>query len=369
MKKESSVSALTLTVTQAVQELRAGQILQLVSEDGRKILYLAGQFAREQTIASLLVGSASGSIVVGNDYGDITDIFPVNRGMGVHEIAGRLRVLMNPFRRREEIQRLRRSVESDVAGQPHKAVLSLLRIAGLEPLAVVCESDTYQQNAFLSLEAVAQYQQRHRISLISETSLPTMHAPFRLRHYQDLVTGQPYLALCLGKLDQGRPLVRLHSACATGDIFGSQRCDCQAQLHLALQEIAREGQGVLLYLPQEGRGIGLSAKLQAYRLQEQGFDTIAANEHLGYPIDGRDYVSASAILRDLSLTHIRLLTNNPDKVRELIEHGIRVERVPLEVAPGQANAFYLWTKFERMGHLLSLSSDKPIERQASGEAR
>ncbi|MBO0796150.1 MAG: GTP cyclohydrolase II, partial [Ktedonobacteraceae bacterium] len=145
------------------------------------------------------------------------------------------------------------------------------------------------------------------------------------------------------------------SACTTGDIFGSRRCDCQAQLHTSLQAIARAGRGILIYLPQEGRGIGLSAKIQAYALQDQGDDTVSANERLGYPIDARDYTGALAILRDLALTHVRLLTNNPLKIQALCDGGIQVERVPLEITATRDNLIYLNTKQQRLGHLLHIS--------------
>ena len=152
----------------------------------------------------------------------------------------------------------------------------------------------------LSVEAIAQYRRTHRISRVSETSLPTAEATFKLFHYREVETGLDYLALVLGEVQHhAETLLRLHSACMTGDLFGSQRCDCQAQLHAALQAIVAKGQGMLLYLPQEGRGIGLAGKLQAYRLQDQGYDTVDANEHLGYPADARTYESAVEILQDL----------------------------------------------------------------------
>lgn len=195
---------------------------------------------------------------------------------------------------------------------------------------------------------------QQNIRLLTETQLPTKEALFRLRHYEDGASGDAYLALLLGNLTarQDRPpLLRLHSACTTGDIFGSQRCDCQAQMHAALQAIAEEGRGLLLYLPQEGRGIGLAAKLQAYRLQELGYDTVDANQHLGYPVDARSYTTAIAVLQDMQIEQARLMTNNPEKIAALQEHGIRVERVPLEIPPTASNFAYLQTKRERMGHL------------------
>jgi 3,4-dihydroxy 2-butanone 4-phosphate synthase/GTP cyclohydrolase II len=233
-------------------------------------------------------------------------------------------------------------------------------IAGLEPGAALSEQFTHEDVeameqagiAQISLETIVSYRQAHEVSFISETQLPTELATFRLRHYQEIASQQPYLVLQLGEIQaEGQaPLLRLHSACMTGDIFGSQRCDCQAQLHAALEAIAREGAGLLIYLPQEGRGIGISAKLQAYLLQEQGYDTLEANIRLGYPIDAREYSSALEILHELGLKRVRLLTNNPEKVEALEKEGLEVERVALETEPTESNREYLETKHRRMGH-------------------
>lgn len=199
------------------------------------------------------------------------------------------------------------------------------------------------------------------INLLSETQLPTREALFRLRYYEESMSGEAYLVLLLGDLEQSQdnpPLLRLHSSCTTGDIFGSLRCDCQAQMHAALRAIAQEGRGIFLYLPQEGRGIGLAGKLQAYKLQEQGYDTVDANQHLGYPVDARSYTTAVAILQEMQITHARLMTNNPEKIEALQTHGIHAERVPLEIPPNASNIFYLRTKRERMGHLLTILPER-----------
>lgn len=198
------------------------------------------------------------------------------------------------------------------------------------------------------------------VHLLSEIQLPTREALFRLRHYEECASGEAYLVLLLGSLAESLdypPLLRLHSSCVTGDVFGSQRCDCQAQMHAALQAIAQEGRGIFLYLPQEGRGIGLAGKLQAYKLQEQGYDTVDANQHLGYPVDARNYTTAVAILQDLQIKQARLMTNNPEKIAALQAHGISIERIPLEVPPTTSNFAYLQTKRARMGHLLQRLSE------------
>jgi len=193
------------------------------------------------------------------------------------------------------------------------------------------------------------------VTLLAQAALPTRFGQFDVAVFE--VEGLPgeVLALMRGPLHAGlTPLVRLHSECLTGDVLGSLRCDCGQQLTAALDLIAAAGSGVLLYLPQEGRGIGLANKIRAYALQDQGLDTVDANLALGLPVDRREYASAAAILRELGLRRVRLLTNNPAKHAALEKHGVRViERVPLAVPPTADNRRYLHTKADRMGHLLA----------------
>jgi GTP cyclohydrolase II len=193
------------------------------------------------------------------------------------------------------------------------------------------------------------------VTLLAEAALPTRYGKFNVAVFE--VDGMPgeVAALMRGPLHSSvTPLVRLHSECLTGDVLGSLRCDCGEQLSAALELIATAGSGVLLYLPQEGRGIGLANKIRAYALQDTGLDTVDANLALGLPVDRREYASAAAILRDLGLRQVRLLTNNPAKRAALEKHGIRVvERVPLTVPPNADNRQYLRTKADRMGHLLA----------------
>jgi 3,4-dihydroxy 2-butanone 4-phosphate synthase / GTP cyclohydrolase II len=192
------------------------------------------------------------------------------------------------------------------------------------------------------------------IERLTEVDLPTAHGRFRLRLYRSLLDGKEHLALTLGDLATGAPpLVRVHSECLTGDVFGSERCDCGRQLHAAMEAVAREGRGVVLYMRQEGRGIGLANKLHAYALQEQGLDTVEANLQLGFPPDLRDYGVGAQILADLGLHAIRLMTNNPRKIVGLEGDGLTVaERVPLVCAPSAHNQRYLATKKQKLGHII-----------------
>lgn len=200
--------------------------------------------------------------------------------------------------------------------------------------------------------SVAPVPEASRVIFEVATTVPTAHGPYALRAYRDRMTGADHVAVIAGQPADGT-LVRVHSECLTGEVFGSLKCECGPQLQVALQTIQRDG-GIVIYLRgHEGRGIGLINKLRAYKLQEDGLDTLDANLALGLPIDARDYGAASAILADLGIRSVRLLTNNPEKVRQLEAHGITVtERVPLVVGVGAYNERYLETKRDRMGHML-----------------
>ena len=191
----------------------------------------------------------------------------------------------------------------------------------------------------------------------ADAKLPTNHGEFRIRVFHDDETGLDHVALTLGEMAGPDPVVvRIHSECLTGDAFGSLRCDCGPQLDAALDAINKQGWGCLIYLRQEGRGIGLHAKIQAYNLQDQGVDTLDANVMLGHPADARDYRIAADMIRAVGITDVNLLTNNPDKVDQLRNHGITVtQRNPLVVGIGDDNRDYLSTKVERMGHQIKES--------------
>lgn len=187
----------------------------------------------------------------------------------------------------------------------------------------------------------------------AESKLPTPHGDFRIAAYRDIQTGKEHAAIFMGDVGGEDVLVRIHSECLTGDIFGSKRCDCGAQLQSALETIASEGRGVVLYLRQEGRGIGLIDKIAAYELQEQGLDTVDANRELGHPDDARTYDAARDMLRDLGVDSVRLLTNNPAKVEALQAFHIPItKQVPIRTTPNDDNRAYLDAKRDRMGHAL-----------------
>ncbi len=266
-----------------------------------------------------------------------------------------------------------RAVEGGVirrAGHTEGTV-DLLRIAGMEPVGVCCEImkedgtmarlgelGSFQKKHGLkacSLAQIIEYRQRTETLIVKEevVKLPTDFGDFMCHSYHSKVDGQTHLALVHGDIDPEKPvLCRVHSECLTGDVFGSRRCDCGSQLHTAMRRIAEEG-GVLLYLRQEGRGIGLSAKLHAYKLQEEGLDTVDANIQLGFAPDLRDYGVGAQILRDLGVRKLRLLTNNPRKIVGLAGHGLSIEeQMPISIPAHDDNKHYLDTKRERMGHLI-----------------
>lgn len=194
---------------------------------------------------------------------------------------------------------------------------------------------------------------QHQLTHSVKVSMPTKYGEFNLYFYKDIHNNQEHLALVMGSLSQENllPMVRIHSACLTGDVFGSKRCDCGNQIDQALKIISKNRSGIFVYLDQEGRGIGLGAKLRAYVLQDQGLDTVEANIQLGYKADERDFSIAAHILNDLKVKDIILLTNNPQKIKALENHGISVVRQPHWIKKNSINAHYLETKKEKLGHL------------------
>lgn len=263
-----------------------------------------------------------------------------------------------------------------------EAAVDLARLAGLKPAGLLCEiMDADGSMArLLRLQEIAKelslkiitikdliaYRQRREklVKRLFSTPLPTRYGEFNLIVYEAIMEGNHHLALIKGDVE-GRKnvLVRVHSQCLTGDVFGSSRCDCGDQLHEAMQKIEAEGLGVLVYMRQEGRGIGLLNKLVCYRLQDQGLDTVDANVAIGFPPDARDYGIGAQILADLGLTSIRLMTNNPAKRIGLEGYGLEVvERVPLIIQPNEHNRFYLETKRDKLGHLLDRQKNEEEDK-------
>lgn len=414
MEKSGTVAGRMLTVEEAIQEVQAGRMVILCDDEKRENeadLCLPAQFADDRAInfmahqacglicvaltgarldaLRLPLAPSSGNPLQGTAFTASVDAcHGTTTGISAHDRAATIRALIGRTTRPDDLASpghifpLRARPGGTLERRGHtEAAVDLMNISGLEPGAVICEilnedgeaarGDRLLEMArrwnlgLLSVETIAQYRLTHHVSRVSETALPTAEATFKLLHYREAETGLDYLALQLGEVqDRAQTLLRLHSACMTGDLFGSQRCDCQAQMHAALRAIMSEGHGILLYLPQEGRGIGLAGKLQAYHLQEQGYDTVEANECLGYPADARTYETAVEILHDLGVTSARLLTNNPAKIEALRSGGIRVERVALETLPTNTNQDYLHTKRQRFGHLLSALSELPVAVQS-----
>jgi 3,4-dihydroxy 2-butanone 4-phosphate synthase/GTP cyclohydrolase II len=395
------------TIEEAIEEFQAGRFVIIVDDEDRENegdLAIAGEKVTPEAInfmakhgRGLICVALTGQrleelripMMVQQNTSAFETAFAVSvdakegttTGISAHDRARTIQVLLDPATRPEDLAmpghifplRAREGGVLVRAGQTEAAV-DLARLAGLYPAGVICEImaedgtmarlpqlEQFVAQHGLKIISVADliaYRRRHEklVRRVAQAWLPTCYGEFTIVAYENLLSHEHHVALVMGDVADGRPvLVRVHSECLTGDVFGSQRCDCGAQLKMAMQMVAQEGRGVVLYMSQEGRGIGLLNKLRAYELQDQGLDTVEANKRLGFPPDLRDYGIGAQILADLGLRQLRLLTNNPRKVVGLAGHGLEVvERVPIAVPPNKRNVNYLRTKKEKLGHLLEV---------------
>jgi 3,4-dihydroxy 2-butanone 4-phosphate synthase/GTP cyclohydrolase II len=394
------------TVEEAAEELRAGRMLIVVDDEDRENegdLVMAAERVTPEAV-NFMITHARGLVFApmtaercralrlpqmvaentarhGTAFTVSVDARAGGTGISAHDRALTVRLLADPATRPDDLLRpghvfplmampggvLRRAGHTE-------AVTDLARIAGLQPVGMACEI-VHDDGTMARLPDLLRFADRHGLKIITvrdviryrmrhdpfvrregQTRLPTPAGEFTAIVYENPLDGSAHLALVKGEVGDNAPvLVRMHSECLTGEVFGSLRCDCGDQLRAAMRIIAQEGRGVIVYIRQEGRGIGLDNKIKAYALQDLGSDTVEANELLGFPPDPRDYGVGAQILVDLGVRDIRLLTNNPQKRAGLEGYGLRVvERVPLEIPPNKENYAYLKTKRHRLGHLLSL---------------
>ncbi len=405
------------TIEEGIAEIRAGRFLVVVDDEDRENegdLVQAAEFVTADSInfmakhgrgliciamtgerldelkIPLMVGQTENTARYGTAFTmSVEARRGVSTGISAYDRAHTVRVLIDPHSRPDDIAipghmfplRAREGGVLVRAGQT-EATVDLARLAGLYPAGVLCEI-MKADGTMARMPDLRQFARRHNLKIVavkdliayrlererlvervSEARLPTRFGEFRLIGYRSVLDPAEHIALVMGEIEDGEPvLTRVHDQCVTGDVFTSLRCDCGEQMELALQAIAAAGRGLFLYMRQEGRGIGLHNKIRAYALQDQGLDTVEANEALGFPADRRDYGIGMQILRDLGVRKLRLMTNNPAKRAGLEGYGLEVvERIPTYVAPNPHNLRYLTTKVEKMGHLM------PLEGEGTGAA-
>ncbi|HZR99353.1 MAG TPA: bifunctional 3,4-dihydroxy-2-butanone-4-phosphate synthase/GTP cyclohydrolase II [Chloroflexota bacterium] len=403
------------TVEEAIEDYKAGKLVIIVDDEDRENegdLCMAAQFVTPEAI-TFMAREACGLICVpmlqsrleelrlpmmvrentsgfGTAFTVTVDAdrkFGVTTGISAADRATTIKVLIDPSTKPEDLSRPGhilplRYAEGGVlrrTGQTEASV-DLCKLAGLYPAAVICEIMN-PDGTMARLPELCAFSERHGIKILTvadliehrrrteklitklaQAPIPTEYGEFTLHVYESSVDRQHHVALVMGDVTSGEPpLVRVHSECLTGDVFGSRRCDCGDQLHTAMARIATEGRGVILYMRQEGRGIGLVNKIRAYELQDTGMDTVEANVHLGFPPDPRDYGIGAQILVDLGVRRMRLMTNNPTKRVGLEAFGLEIEDMEkLQTPVRPENQRYLLTKQEKMGHLLGLGPQEGI---------
>jgi hypothetical protein len=392
------------SIEEVIEDLKAGKPVIIVDDESRENegdLVLAAEFATRESI-NFIIKEARGLLCTPMLEGDLlrlgipqmvekntdnhetaftvsVDHVDTTTGISPEERAVTMQKLIDPnakpedFRRPGHVFPLRYKEGGVLVRQGHtEASIDLCKLAGLYPAAAICEitnDEGYMSRmddllAFskkhnlkiASVEALVEYRKRHDrlVSIAAETKLPTKFGDFRIIVFKNEVDHKEHLMIVKGDVPgKSDVLMRIHSECLTGDVFGSHRCDCGEQLENALRSIEEQGEGIVIYMRQEGRGIGLTNKIKAYTLQDQGYDTVEANVKLGFPPDMREYSLAAQMLRELDVKSVKLLTNNPEKKEDLERWGITVsKRVPIVIKANSINAKYLNTKKEKMRHML-----------------